>query len=529
MRQPTLTFTPPIVGRALSVVQNTVYDTWSFFDSKAKPTLHYDGVSKRSGSDGDISDAISVAAWRTLRYVYQDMAVRDYVEKETDALLLEITGLENPTSRNEKSPVGLANVIADKMLPWCDIDGANCLGSSPFTRPLPDGTTAFEDYTNYAPTNSPLVVQDFTSEEDCSKINIDRWQPLTTPTELDGSGSTTQIYFTPHMSNVRGFALESSSEFRARGPPVFGLENEGRVSFKDQHDEVLEISSTLNDREKFISEYWLPTLEFGSPPNHFMFFGMNALIAEKRNLKDSVQLLMALANSQFDAGIGAWDTKRFYDSSRPITAIRCMHTGETVRSWAGPYQGVKEIDAGSWIPYQPITFVSPPFSEYVSGHSTFSMAGAVILEKFFGSKFVGPNSATADEGESVIEPRITDPSDPWFIDGVTNRANNGPDTVGYSPASSVTLTWNTWREAAEESGISRLYCGVHIQDGNDDGLELGDRIGEKVWAKASALFQGNVPDECESNSSFDSDSDSSSGIGRNTFSCGLALLVLFLV
>jgi hypothetical protein len=42
--------------------------------------------------------------------------------------------------------------------------------------------------------------------------------------------------------------------------------------------------------------------------------------------------------------------KRFYDSSRPITAIQCLYDGMTVKSWRGPYLGVGDIDGSEWMP-----------------------------------------------------------------------------------------------------------------------------------------------------------------------------------
>lgn len=309
------------------------------------------------------------------------------------------------------------------------------------------------------------------------------------------------------MGGVKGFA-SYGGQFRPPGPPVFGLNAKDRIPFEDQHNELLYMSEDLTDEHKMISDYWLPTLEFGNPPSHFMFFGMNALITENRNLEDSIKLLMLLGNSQFDAGIGAWDAKRHFDSSRPITAIRCMHTGTTIRAWGGPYQGTVDMDGGSFLPYQYINFVSPPFSEYVSGHSTFAMAGAVVLENFFGSEFVGPNSVTWRAGESATEPKIDDPSDPLYMEGFTDTPNQGQGTPGYYPRSDTTLSWDSWREAAEESGFSRLYGGVHIHDGNVHALELGEKIGEVVWNKGVGLFNGQK-DPCKLHGDYYSDSSSS--------------------
>jgi vanadium-dependent haloperoxidase-like protein/uncharacterized protein DUF6851 len=69
--------------------------------------------------------------------------------------------------------------------------------------------------------------------------------------------------------------------------------------------------------------------------------------------------------------IAVWDCKRRYDSERPVTAIHYLYDGKPVRAWAGPGLGTRLIDGRQFRSY----IGTPPFAEYVSGHSTFSAAG----------------------------------------------------------------------------------------------------------------------------------------------------------
>jgi membrane-associated phospholipid phosphatase len=48
-------------------------------------------------------------------------------------------------------------------------------------------------------------------------------------------------------------------------------------------------------------------------------------------------------------------------------------------AWRGPYLGVGKRSGASWQPYQSLTFVTPPFPGYVSGHASFSAAAAEVL------------------------------------------------------------------------------------------------------------------------------------------------------
>jgi hypothetical protein len=165
-------------------------------------------------------------------------------------------------------------------------------------------------------------------------------------------------------------------------------------------------------------------------------------------------------------GIASWEAKIYYDYVRPITAIHYLYTGQRVQAWAGPGRGTKRILGEDWRPYQPTTFPTPPFSEYVSGHSTFSASAAEILKRFTGSDTFGL-SIVIPAGSSRVEP-------------------------GLVPSRDVTLTWPTFSSASDEAGISRLYGGIHFRDGDLNGRRLGRQVGESVWNKAQYYFSGGI-------------------------------------
>jgi len=166
----------------------------------------------------------------------------------------------------------------------------------------------------------------------------------------------------------------------------------------------------------------------------------------------------------FDAGIVAWDMKRAYDSVRPITAIPLLFRGTTIRAWGGPGKGTIEMDGAWWRPYQPATDPTPPFPEYVSGHSTYSAAAARIPALFTGSDRFGA-FATVAAGSSKIEPGIT-------------------------PAGPVLLRWETFTDAANEAGISRRYGGIHFKAADLVGRELGQAVATQVWTRVNGYFDG---------------------------------------
>jgi hypothetical protein len=171
--------------------------------------------------------------------------------------------------------------------------------------------------------------------------------------------------------------------------------------------------------------------------------GVNRLLTKSGDIPDSL-----------------WDAKVYYDSARPVTAIRHLFGGRPVRAWAGPYQGTQLIDGSTWTSY----VATPPFAEFVSGHSAFSAASAEILRRFTGSDEFGAR-VTIAAGSSPVEP-------------------------GLVPGEEVTLSWQTFSDAADEAGLSRRYGGIHFEAGDIEGRALGRRIAGTVWEKAVAYFNG---------------------------------------
>jgi len=180
-------------------------------------------------------------------------------------------------------------------------------------------------------------------------------------------------------------------------------------------------------------------------------------------------MFFALTNALLDASIATWDTKRAYDSVRPITAIHFLFAGKKIRAWAGPNQGAQEMDGHDWRPYQESGVVTPAFPEYISGHSTFSAAAAEVLRLFTGSDTFG-ESVKIKAGSSKIEP-------------------------GAIPACDTTLTWATFTSAADEAGMSRRYGGIHFELGDVTGRRLGRLVGAQAYGKALDYFSGQAQRE----------------------------------
>ena len=423
---------PPMVARALAVVHTSMYDAWAAYDASATGTQLGGSLRRPAGEQTYANKrmAVSYAAYRALIDLFP-------AQKATlfDTLLVRLGYDPADRSMSIATPAGIANIAAQAVLDFRHRDGSNQLGD---LRP-----GAYSDYTGYQPVNTDTTVND-----------PNRWQPF--PIH-NGTTFVVPGFLAAHWGRVIPFALPDLGALR---PPPPAASPHG--AYRAQANHVLHLNAHLSDREKMISEYWSDGPNTETPPGHWNLFAQLISRRDNHTLDQDVKLFFALNNALFDASIAVWDCKRVYDYVRPITAIRFLYKGKRIRAWAGPYQGTRVISGEEWLPYQPATFITPPFPEYVSGHSTFSAAGAQILQIFTGSDRFG-HAVVLPPGSSRIEPGLT-------------------------PRSAVTLEWQTFTEAADEAGMSRRYGGIHFENGDRQARALGRTVGTLVWAKCTAYF-----------------------------------------
>ena len=435
----------PVVARALAIVHTCMYDAWSAYDERAIGT-QLGGALRRPPSERTLANkeqAVSYAAYRALVDVLSVDTNSVYI-----SLMKQLGYDPNDNSTDIETPAGIGNVACAAVLEYRHHDKSNQLGD------LAQGP--YSDWTGYAPVNTPSPVPARAAPSDPN-----RWQPLT---YVNSTGDLmTQRFVGAQWSQVTPFALTSGDQYRwlmAR----FGPATYGSREYEEQAEELIAISAGLTDKQKTIAEYWSDGPNTEQPPGHWALFAQWISERDHHTLDDDVKMFFALSNAIFDAGIAAWDAKRAFDSVRPLTAIPFLFRGKTIRSWGGPGKGTIEMDGAQWIPYQEATFPTPPFPDYVSGHSTYSAAAATILKLFSGSDRFG-YSITIPAGSSKIEPETT-------------------------PAHPLTLRWETFTDAANEAGTSRRYGGIHFRAADIAGRLLGRIVAAQAWSKAQTYISG---------------------------------------
>jgi hypothetical protein len=418
------TLPPTAVSRVLAVVQTSVYDAWAAYDPVAVGT-QLGGSLRRPDTEHNLdnkSTAISYAAYRALLDLFPG-------QRTTLTTFMSALGYDpDYTGTNPATAAGVGNAAAAAVLAARAKDKSNQHNEM-------GGTAPYADWTSYRPADPPQLF---------------RWQPLVV-------GGTLRNFATPHWGKVTPFALTKGDQFPVPGPDT-------RKDYKKAVQDIIKFSAHLKDDDKVIAEYWADGPKTELPPGHTAMFAAAICRMRGDNIDDDVKLLFLQANAVLDAGIAAWHAKREHDFARPITVVRTLEKGQKIKAWGGPGQGTVTMMGEQWRPYQPDAVVTPPFPEYVSGHSTFTAASFEVLRSFTGTDRLGL-TVTREKGSSQIEPGIT-------------------------PAKDITLSWRTMQDAADQAGLSRRFGGIHFTEGDLHGRTLGARVGQAVYAKAQTYFNG---------------------------------------
>ncbi|EAQ26302.1 DUF6851 domain-containing protein [Roseovarius sp. 217] len=470
----------------LHIVSAAVYDAYAALSPSASG--HYSEIATSlANTEENKAEAVSFAAYTALVALYPERTA------DFDALMQDLGYDPATASTDPETPAGLGTLAAQNVFTARETDGSNA-------------ENGFADTTGFVPVNEA----DPTSDRAPGGENFDPnlWQPLReangTLTDVNGipifdnddpSTFKDQVALTPHWGGVEGFALTSGDQFRPAPPPLLGDFSEytdglgnvttGDQAYRDQIAQVLEISANLTDEQKVIAEYWANGPRGETPPGHWFQIAQDLALREGHGIDQDAEMFFALSTAILDAGIATWEAKYTYTYIRPYSAIRDLFFDQEIQAWGGPNQGTQTILGQNWLPYQNVTAPTPPFPEFVSGHSTFSMAAARTLSAYLGSDtyYDGTSLSNYDldgvEGVDVIGEFVT--SDLAFEDFV----------AGGDP---VVLRWETLTEAAQEAGMSRIFGGIHIQDGNLRGLEVGENVAANAEVRWSALFSNGGSD-----------------------------------
>lgn len=265
-----------------------------------------------------------------------------------------------------------------------------------------------------------------------SKFSVDtddpsRWQP-TPPSYMDG--------LEPHWNKIRPFVIDSAAQFKPIPPPPYSMDKNSL--FYKELKEVYDISNEITTKgdeseEVAIAQFWDCNPYVSVSRGHLMFatkkitpgahwIGITKIACRKSNFDfdDTVYAYTKTSVAIADAFISCWDEKYRSNLIRPETLIN-QHFDD------------------AWKP----VLQTPPFPEYVSGHSVASGAAAVALTDIFGENYEFEDDTELPYGLPVRK-------------------------------------FESFNAAADEAAISRMYGGIHYRAAVEVGVKQGRDLGAFV-------------------------------------------------
>lgn len=225
----------------------------------------------------------------------------------------------------------------------------------------------------------------------------------------------------PGWGKVRPFLLRRASQFRPGAPPALTSDQYAR-----DFDEVKEIgAATTTNRtqeQTDLAHFWVSTA-----PQIWNPAARQVASAKGFTVSQNARAFALLNLAGADAFIASWDAKFLYNQWRPITAIRAADTDGNPATMADP----------SWTPL----LGTPPFPDYVAGHTTYAGAAEQVLEQVFGLPL-----------------------------GVVMRLTS-------ATAPGVVETYSTFEDIADGVVEARVLGGIHWRTSSLIGKRIGERVG----------------------------------------------------
>jgi hypothetical protein len=228
---------------------------------------------------------------------------------------------------------------------------------------------------------------------------------------------------------MKSFVLNSPDEIKANSFPAYSEDTSS--SFYKELKEVYDISKSLSDEQIDIAIFWddnpFVSKHKGhvmfqdkkmTPGGHWMAITAKACKDHQSSFAESSKAYAYTAIGLYDAFISCWYEKYQSLRIRPQTAIQ-------------------RLIEPQWTSY----IQTPPFPEHTSGHSTISASAAEMLTHLFGDDYSFTDSSELEYNLPI-------------------------------------RSFKSFRDAALEASVSRVYGGIHYRSGCDNGNLLGKKVAE---------------------------------------------------
>jgi len=282
------------------------------------------------------------------------------------------------------------------------------------------------------------------------------WMPAT-------SGPTAGVALGANWGSVTPWVISGTDAYRSDGlqcRPDVDLDayatqlNEVRQLGGLASTEATSIQRTADQTQ--IALFWAyDRPDTFRPYGQLIDIAMDVAAQKKSSLETNATLLASLSTAMADSVICAWKEKYSNVQPRPADLITGAFSdtdgvASTVRDsqWQSLLFSINGVQ-------------SPPFPDFLSGHSVMGGAFASVMTQFFGDKVVfSARSVEVPGVERSFDGRIA------------------PGSLG--DLSTVAVRPNSFYEAGLEDAVSRVYGGVHIREACLDSFNVGLKVGDAV-------------------------------------------------
>ena len=243
--------------------------------------------------------------------------------------------------------------------------------------------------------------------------------------------------------NLKPFAIDNPSTYVQPGPPALNS-----TAYATAFNEVkITGNGAINNPTSLdIFNFWASKAGTSQPAGEWVKVALSLVRKKDLSIQESARLMALMGMGMSDAVAPTLTTKFNFKHWRPVTAIREASTAINPAT----------VPDATWVPRAGLPGGTSP--EYISGHSSFAAVGGTILRNFFCDDSI--------------------------------RFSLQTDVPAASTTSNSTRTFNTFTQAANESGRSRVLGGVHFEFSNQDGMKLGRGVALEVLDTALLRTHG---------------------------------------
>ncbi|UFH55036.1 vanadium-dependent haloperoxidase [Spirosoma sp. KNUC1025] len=241
----------------------------------------------------------------------------------------------------------------------------------------------------------------------------------------------------PQWNKLRCWAMDTCNQFMPPRPLPYNLTKGS--PYEKELNEVYQTGKNLDKEKQDIAYFWddnafvmnvaghvMYASKKMTPGGHWLAIAQTVARQKKLSMIKTVEAYALTSFALSDGFISCWDEKYRSKTVRPETVIN------------------KYIDP-KWTPF----LQTPPFPEYPSGHSVISTAAATVLTNLMGDNIAFTDSTEFKYGHGV-------------------------------------RSFKSFRNAADEASISRMYGGIHYRSALVNGQAEGEKVGKWVIEKIHA-------------------------------------------